>query len=492
MLNRSPKHPRVRPTGTSLALAALVCCSAFASHAGPPEAGTCPTLSLGSPGAAQDAGPTVLREGMVITHEQLLALRRLLPPEVWLHRETFFHEGMKMEIGPCHRVYPVPEFFETATRQFGGQTKLDASGNLVDYVAGLPFPPDGIDTSAKDAGARWAWNLEHRYRGAGGSGSFRLVDFPSRLGSVETYEGSFFQLQTSHRADLPKSDYKTQEAGDYLWVAGGNFDEPFNARHLAWRQLRPERALTRYQEPDTTFVYVPTMRKSRRAATAWVDGMYTPRYRVGGDAGGGGLPFGSRGYSPEGSINPTSGISAASSEHLRRGFVSMSIRPNAYSWTYRGEREVLAPINSAHPGYPTNPDRNFGESGLSIASDRWEVRWATIIEGIAYRPEEQVAIVTLYVDYQSQVPLYYITRRKSRLILDVGILSHQYSGDVPNYPEWPTGGLSNVFDPVAEVFYSVAEGGTGWRRESYDYTSIPVPIEKLRDYANPSVLERGH
>ena len=43
-------------------------------------------------------------------------------------------------------------------------------------------------------------------------------------------------------------------------------DEPFDARDLAWRQFRMEDSRTDYDEPDDIFTYVPTMRKSRRAA----------------------------------------------------------------------------------------------------------------------------------------------------------------------------------------------------------------------------------
>ena len=75
-------------------------------------------------------------------------------------------------------------------------------------------------------------------------------------------------------------------------MAGGRFFEPFSARHLAWRQIRPEKADRRWQEPDDTFVYVPEMRKPRRAASAWIDGLYMPRYTVSGESAGGPVPIG--------------------------------------------------------------------------------------------------------------------------------------------------------------------------------------------------------
>jgi hypothetical protein len=475
-----------------LALALLL--AAAPASAGPPPEGTCPSLQARPQGSTrvEDALPAVLQAGTKLGISDLWRLRELLPEEIWRYRETFFFEGMQMEMGPCHRRYPLPAFFAEATREGAGKAHLDEEGNLQGHEAGLPFPPEQIDPTAPDAGARWAWNLQQRYRGAGPVGSFRLVDMPSRLGSVEVYRGEFFYVQTRHRADLAESDYALPERDEASFVAGGRFTEPFNARHLAWRQLRPAKAERRYQEPDDTFVYVPTMRKMRRSATAWIDGLFTPRYTVGGEAGGGGMPIGTGSEYGVDSIQPTAGLNIAASEDIRRGFTGLVIRPNAYVWRLVGEREVVAPLNGVRPGWPEDPDRNFGPSGLSVADDRWEVRWAVVIEGRARRVVEDVGRVTLYVDYQTQQPLYYIARRPNGLLLDVGILVHRFSGDVVGYPPWEGegGGLALVFDPVAAVFYSVPEGGAGWRRESYDVVSVPVDGGRLRQMLALETLER--
>ena len=82
-------------------------------------------------------------------------------------------------------------------------------------------------------------------------------------------------------------------------------------------------------------------------------------------------------------MNPGSADAIHVTENLRRGFTGIAHRPNAYAWRVRGYREVLAPINSARSGYPAHPDRNFGPSGLSVGSDRWDVRYAVILEGAA-------------------------------------------------------------------------------------------------------------
>ena len=80
---------------------------------------------------------------------------------------------------------------------------------------------------------------------------------------------------------------------------------------------------------------------------------------------------------------------------------------------------------------------------------------------------------------------------KSGVILDVGILVHRYSGDVAQYPEWPGGGSSLVFDPVAASFYSVSDGSSGWRRESYDVRSVPVDDKEVRRMSSTEALLHG-
>lgn len=463
------------------------------AQAGPPAPGTCPFLSGAPAPAGEDAttAPT-LHEGQQISMTDLLLLQHLVPPELWRNRETFFYEGMRLEIGGCHRDYQPSAAYQTATTKHAGKARVDEDGNLLDYAAGRPFPAESIDMAAPDAAVKWAWNFEERDRGAGAVGSFRILDLPSGLGTPQTYSGSFFFIRTSHRADLPESDYEAAAGGGNSWVAGGNFDEPFDARHLAWRQFRPNEAAKRFKEPDDTFVYVPNMRKVRRAATSWVDGLYAPRYLVAGvDAGGGGVPFGSNEFGPAGSIQPTAALSIAATENLRRGFVGLAIRPNAYEWRLVGEREVLAPLNANVPGYPVSPDRNYGPSGLSVATDRWDVRWAVVLEGRARQVVDDVGYVRVWIDWQTGQPLYFISERPNHLLLDFGILVHRWSGDLPNYPEWPERGKVAVFDPVAAVFLDVATGRSGWRRESYDTVSNPVEPDKLKKMATVDDLTKG-
>lgn len=482
-----------RPVLPLLAVAAaLVAASAPppAAASALPAEGACPAITGAAAAGADDATGIPLREGTAIGMGDLLLIRELLPPEIWKYRDVFFYEGMRLEVGPCFRRYPAGAWYEEATLRYAGKARIDDKGNLRDHVAGMPFPPATIDPGDPQAGAKWAWNLELRYRGAGPVGSFRILDLPDRIGSPETYTGTFFVAATGNRADLPESGYRMPEAKGKLWVAGGRFSEPFNARHLAWRQLRPLATLGSFGKPDDTFVYVPTMRKARRAATPWVDGLYTPRYLASGDSGGGPVPFGSNQYGPAGSIQPTAGLSIAATENLRRGFVGLALRPNAYEWRLLEERPVLAPLNAKEIGYPEVPERNYGPAGLSVATDTWDVRQAVVIEGRARKVVEDLGYLRVWIDAQTGQPLYFITERPNRLGLDVGQLVHKWSGDDAKYPPWPGGGAANAFDPVAAVFFDVASGRSGWRRESYDARSVPLAPGKLREMTTTDSLER--
>jgi hypothetical protein len=479
-------------TAALLRIATALALITASAGAGESDNSDCPTLGV-QPAETQleDATPTRIREGMVLGYGDVVLLRDLMPPEVWRNRKIFFFEGMRMEIGPCQRRYPFPSDFSATTERFSGRARVDSDGNLLDYAAGTPFPPASIASDDPDAGVKWAWNLEHRNRGAGPRGRFRITDIPDRTGGVQVYTGDFFHLRTRHRADLIDTEFSQPGSNENVWVGGGSFHTPSEARDLAWRQMRPAKAQQRYTQPDDTFVYVPTMRKVRRSATSWIDGMYTPRFRIGGDWGGGGVAVGASGLASGGSVNPTSALSSAITEHLRVGFSEFSIRPNAYQWQLVGERDVVAPINSSGSGYPQNPDRNFGPSGLSVASDRWEARRAVVIEGSSKTAAWTFDTVTIYIDYRTQLPLYLITRKRSGRIVDIGVPVHRFSGDVAKYPRWRNGDPALIFDPVAVVYFRAADGGSGWRRESYDVESVAPSRKSVEQMITTNTLARG-
>jgi len=452
-----------------------------------PDEGDCPKLQIQPPGSSneEDALEVVIKPGMVLREEDLMVLRRLIPSELWRQRQTFFHEGMRLEIGPCNRRYAVPKFFTDASEKFAGKARVDRKGNLSKYTAGLPFPLASIDFENEQAGAQLAFNVQQRYIGAGFRGKFRLNDFPNKVGSIQVYEGDFYQLQVAHRADLAETGYQI-EGKKMIMAAGGEFYKPFDARHLAWRQFRPARAEKRFSHPDDIFAYIPTMRKVRRAAISWVDGLYVPRYSVAGDSGGGPVAYGG-----SGAMSPTAGSSIAVSEDMRRGLIGMTLRANAYVWRVLGETDMLAPLNTTGTGYPLFADRNFGPSGLSIASDRWDLRRTVIIEGLLRQKGLDVASIKIYVDMQTMQPLFWISRTSRNRLLDIGILAYHFSDDSKLVPEWPSGTPVSAFVPVAALFYDAGAGAGGWRRESFELLAAPFTASEQRAMTTADSLSRG-
>jgi hypothetical protein len=504
-MHREERRRKGAPTGGRAAVLALLVLALGAAPALavtpelPPE-GRCPDwTSLGGPIPGGDGTGPVFAPGDVLDISRLLALRGLLPAEIWSHREEFFYEGMRLEVGDCNRRYPTASFYEEASQTFKGRARLDEDGNLLDYEAGLPFAWEGIDSDDPEAGMKWAWNFQQRYRGAGPVGQFRIFDLPSgrtaRLTAPQTYIGNFFVLQTGHRSDLAANGFQVPESTTTDFIAGGRFEEPFDARHLAWRQMRSKDALEDWKQADNTFVYIPELRKIRRAASGWIDGVYTPRYTVTGqsDAGTTGFATGGSARAPDlGSVELATGKAVAATEDIRRGFTGLALRPNAYKWRVLGYKEVLTPLNGAVEGWPENSWRNYGPSGLAVSSDRWDLRYAVVLEGLALREVEGVARIKLWIDVQTQQPLYFISFRKEGFLLEVGTLVHRFSGDTGGYPAWPSGEPANVFDPVAAAFLWIPGGGSGWRRESYDARSVPLDPKELRHLTSTDSLMRGH
>lgn len=467
---------------------ALILIAAPWAVAAPPDEGECPTVQASAAPDAEDAAPLLVKEGMRVDEQGILALQSLLPDEVWRHREAFFFEGMLMEIGPCHRRYPMPAAYLAATEAYAGRATLDGDGNLRDYQAGIPFPPDRIDPADENAATRWAWNLEKRWRGAGPHGRFRITNLPARMGPVLRFEGDFFAFQAAERADWKETDFRWPGTDKMLWAAGGEFQKPFSARGLAWRQFRAPKSERKWREPDDIFVYVPSLRKMRRAGTPWVDGAFTPGYVVAGQSqGGGGVAIGDNV-----SISPGAGSSLAESENARSGFTGMFLRPNAYVWRLLGEKTVLAPINGVNPGWPTVEERNYGYSGMSVAADRWDVRHAVVIEGALRERDETIRTLMIYVDYQTLQPLYWITRTSKRRLVEVGVLVHRFSGDDPDALPWPDSSPAAEFEPVAASFFNALAGRGGWLRESYQFHSTPYTDAERKRMTTNNGLQTGH
>ncbi len=455
-----------------------------------PAEGACEP-SGGLRAAPDDRAPAVA-PGQEVSFAALEQLRALLPAAIWSHRERFFSEGMRLEIGPCFRDYAPPDFFQQATRLHAGRARIVEGGGLAEFAAGLPFPPETIAPEAPDAGLRWAWNVAWRYQAAGFRGRFRIVEIEGPLLTQRRYQGEIFQVRLAHRADRPAPDHRAPGARRRSWVAGGLYTEPGDAREFAWRQIRDERQLTDPGRSDDLHAYLPAVRRALRLSGALVEGLYLPSFSLGakrvGASGGGGGPTGAA----MGAAGALAGAGAASVPSRRTGFEGLALRPALYAHELVGVRDVLAPINAGSAAYPVDRGRSFGAWGLAFADDRWDLRRALVLRSRRQAPPDGTpAEIVRYVDLQTLQPLYYVATDVDGELGTVGLYVGRWSEDRPGYPGWPDDPERpvRVIDPVAAAFTD-ARLGDGWRREAWELVGTPLPDAKQQKLLSVNELTK--
>jgi hypothetical protein len=479
---------------------AVVAAPASAQTASPwavPAEGACvPSGGLRSrPGAPpEDVTALPFATGDALDIERLPVLERYLPDFIWPNRERFFYEGMRLEIGPCFRDYGPPDFFVQATDAGRGKAKLSAGGGLVGYGTGLPFQPGEIAPDSPQAGLAWLWNVQHRYQGAGFRGRFRMTDLVGRTGRAEPFEGEMFKLITAHRADRP--GYEAPGAKGRSFVAGGLFSRPFDAREYAWRQFRPVEMEVEPARSDDLHAYLPQWRRVRRVNAARTEGLYMPSFAVS-MAPTQVLPMGRGGAGDVGlgGVAQVPGDAGGTIQTKRSGYEGLEFRPLLYDVQVVGLHDVLAPLNSVTPGYPDNPDREFGPWGLSFASDRWDLRRALVLDlrrkqGVGSEVE---ARQILYLDLQTLQPLYVATFDEKGEMTNVGMYAGRWSDDREGYPRWPDDPARavRVIDSVGAAFANLAERGS-WRRESWANVSTPPSDDDVKRLLSVQQLTRRH
>jgi hypothetical protein len=465
----------------------------------PPEGACTAADTLAGFPLGEDAPPIPFKAGDVVSVEQLAILENFLPEALWQHREKFFYEGMRLEIGPCFRDYSPPAFFHEATEKFAGQARVAAEGGLEGHTAGLPFPPAQLAADDAELGQKWAWNVAQRYQ-AGGmfSDDFRISDLVGRVGRAEPFIGEVFKLQMSNRADQAEADYQAKGARTMQWVAGGKFDAPQPARFFAWRQFRDLENQVESARSDDLHAYLPEWRRVRRLNAALVEGLYLPSFSVGTvPAKTLAIGMGGGAYGGDGGIGGVGGVGGSvggAIQTKRSGFEGLEARPNLYENRVLGVRDILAPLNAATPMYPEADERSFGPWGLSFASDRWDLRRALVIEGRAkdLPGGQHTARFIKYVDLQTLHPLYYAAYDQRDELIDLGMFVGRWSEDREDYPRWPDDPERPVrlIDSVGAAFANIAESGS-WRRESWTLHGIPPTDNEIRKLLSVGNLTKG-
>ncbi len=415
---------------------------------------------------AQDAASSApFKEGETITFDKISKLKDYVPKELWDHRDFVFYEGMKLQIGPAFRHYPLPPEYDAATERFKGQPKLGPKGSLEGHTAGQPFPMDQIDCKGDpNAGIKIMWNFDYQWEGDGNSTSYMYTYWDRGEQLPLYYEGTAKVVILSARIEKELLD---KQGGDLFknekrkYAFGVEVDAPFDARGI---QVMTYRYKSSDGEPgldttrnDDTWVYVPTLRRVRRISTA----------------------------------QRTDAISGT--DFTFDDIASFGGIVAQYKWECVGEVDILAPVNTMVKGYPYDKNHNFGPYGLSFADDRWELRHAYHVRFYTGREDHPYHHKDIYIDKESAMALYSFAYDQKEELWKIIYHNSRWSEEDPDYyPGWEGVPAPNDLKHIADVILNV-QTGTGNRIEFWDAAGTPLASRgKIRRYIDVGRLTKGH
>jgi hypothetical protein len=410
---------------------------------------------------ASSLAPT-FQEGDVITFEQTDKLRPFLPEPFWDNRDFFFHEGMRLEIGPTQRDYSSSPEFRSATEFYRGQARIGPDNSLENWTAGRPFPIDESDCLGDpQAGVKIMWN----FQSLGGDGQahffYSYWDRGERLPLY--YEGTGQRVQLSHRFE---EKYREMN-GDIFrgekrkFAFGVDVVAPFDARGiqlLSYRYKKSDRPRAEARNDDT-WVYVPTLRRVRRISSA----------------------------------QRTDAI--AGTDFTFDDLRSFNGIVPQYEWECLGEGRMIGPMNTKVKGYPYEKNHNFGPYGLSFADDRWELREVWLVRMTPKNGDHPYHHKDIYIDRQTFAPMYSFAYDRKDELWKIIWHNKRWSEDKSLTGEWFPG-WKEVPNPRALVVVSDiianVQTGTGNRIEFWDAHGTPLASKgKIRRYIDVGRLTKG-
>jgi hypothetical protein len=173
--------------------------------------------------------------------------------------------GHTIQIKPSKVYRPLKEYLE-ATEKYSGKVRLGNHGELLGYVAGQPFPK--IDPSDPQVGQKLAWNFFWRwlgddYKTGGAVKGGKIIrsaiekDGSERRADLVSY---FLFPRTRYILD-PKPVIPGYEHIDYMQLRIDSYPrDAAGTTTLEIRYADPARA-------DDLYIYIPSIRRIRRATT---------------------------------------------------------------------------------------------------------------------------------------------------------------------------------------------------------------------------------
>jgi hypothetical protein len=225
---------------------------------------------LAVPSVAAELAP-----GDVVTAQNRGHLAGWIPDEISPFAIEEF-DGLHMTLVESGDYTPAPAYVE-ATVGHACQPRLDEAGNLVDYVAGEPFPYSewaqeatghacDLDPDDPRFALKLAWNVNYRWQGGSGFNYPQWGFSYMRNSGKDLWrlgQGEYRRTYFSHRADLLPETHELEQDTDVEWAEFFDVKDPFDLRGTMF-------LLYRYTDPakeDDTWAYVPSLRRVRRVAT---------------------------------------------------------------------------------------------------------------------------------------------------------------------------------------------------------------------------------
>lgn len=173
--------------------------------------------------------------------------------------------GYTIEIKPTKTYRPLKEYLE-ATEKYSGKVRLGPNGELLNYVAGQPFPK--IDPGDPQIGQKLAWNFFYRWLGddykTGGAvkGGKIIRAAIEKDGSERRADlVSYFMFPSTRYTSDPRPAFPGYEHIDYMQLRVDSY--PRDASGTTTLEIR-------YKDPgraDDLYIYLPSIRRIRRATT---------------------------------------------------------------------------------------------------------------------------------------------------------------------------------------------------------------------------------
>lgn len=415
----------------------------------------------------QEGGsPFPFERGQVLTRKDVEKLRDWLPAPFWQHRTLFFYDGMELEIGPAFRDYSPPAVYREATERNAGRASIGREGALVGYRSGQPFPIDAIDCQGDpQAGVKLIWNFIHRWEGFGLRARFRYTYLDRGEKLDLHYQGTTSAWLLKHR---PEPRFR-ETGGDVFEnekryaVIGFEVESPPEA---SGTRLLTYRYAASFGPPDEaaredTWIYSRELRRLRKISQ---------RQR---------------------------NTAVAGTDFTFDDLFSFSGVPPQYEWTCLGEETVLAPANTKVKGYPYDPKHDFGPSGLSFASDRWELRRAVRVRMEPKDEDHPYSKKEIWLDRQTMDPLYSFAWDNKGELWKIIYHNHRFSEDALDgtaprewYPGWKSVPEPRDLRVVSDVIANV-QIGTGNRLEFWDSHGDPPSLGRIRRYIDINRLRKG-